>query len=191
MNVLDQLGMSLHARTNFIKYVPFAALPPLSPHLTMPPTATICPPFPHTKISRTVFFPRAKSPPPSTSPSPSIAASLQDSSSSSAAYQRTTWACSPGPAKRKRMATTGGRSWDGAKTRRIQNSSGCWRSPCWRSLERRFFLSSCFLFCSVTELEIRRDWSIDSATSQSQHNVVMSMLSQTGIHSPHMVCCVP
>ena len=27
MNVLDQLGMSLHARTNFIKYVPFAALP--------------------------------------------------------------------------------------------------------------------------------------------------------------------
>lgn len=54
MNVLDQLGMSIHARTTFVKYVPPTFAPQF--RLTRVAIATICQHSRRTKILLIAFY---------------------------------------------------------------------------------------------------------------------------------------
>lgn len=132
MNVLDQLGLSLHARTNFIKWVVvyfyvFNFEPETYSYVVITWRFSL-----HTRTSPIVFSLRVKSLQPSTSASRLTHASLHDSFSSFEASLMTILAFLRALAKRKPTQSTGERSLDGQKIPKIQPSSVYWRRRFWK-----------------------------------------------------------
>lgn len=132
MNVLDQLGMSLHARTNFIRLVFGVPLAQSFSTFSFEKSVTIFPRFLRTKTSPIGFSLPVGSQRQLTSPSPTIPASSLDCSSSSAAFPTTTSESLPVQARKRRMPSTGGRSSAGLRNLRTLRCSGSWRLLCLR-----------------------------------------------------------
>jgi hypothetical protein len=105
MNVLDQLGMSIHARTTFIKSV-LCSNHPLRSHVWIAITSR---PLQHTRTSPTDSSPHGESPLPSTYPSPQTPVSSPVYSSSSEVSPTTRWALSPLLARKRPTLPTGAR----------------------------------------------------------------------------------
>ena len=129
-NVLDQLGMSIHARTQFVKSVVNLA------HFTVFPTqrftVTTYHLYPATETLPTASSPQARSPPPSTSQSHKTRVSSLVYSSSGEGCRTTKWATSQRRERRRPTHTIGARLSGGPRTQRTRRCSEFWRRLCSR-----------------------------------------------------------
>lgn len=135
MNVLDQLGMSLHARTNFIRLVLF-----FSSNLVIKKNKTIVTTFPRSLRTKTSHIGSSRPvglQQPSTFQSLTTHAFSLGCSLFSAACPTTTSGSLPVQAKKKQTQSTGGRLSAGQRNPRILRCSGSSRRLCWR-LHRLF-----------------------------------------------------